>query len=118
TATVTKAIAMTTLQKSIIGAALAAAVGTGVYQAHQASSYRTQVETLVQQQAPLAEQVRQLQEERDQATNKVVALTDEVERLNPSPTELVKLRAETARLRALKEPAAADGARTGLSASS
>lgn len=39
---ITKAIAMTTLQKTIIGAALAVAVGMGIYQARQASALRTQ----------------------------------------------------------------------------
>ena len=38
----TKTIAMTTLQKTIITAALAAAVGTGIFEAHQASQLREQ----------------------------------------------------------------------------
>src|SRR5436190_20404937 len=49
-ATATKAIAMTTLQKTIIGATLAAAVSTGIYEARQASMLRNQVQTLQQQQ--------------------------------------------------------------------
>ena len=52
----TKAIAMTTLQKTLITAALAVFAGTGIYEAHQASQLRDQVQTLQQQQAPLAEQ--------------------------------------------------------------
>jgi len=60
TATATKAIAMTTLQKTVITATLVAAVGTGVYEAHQASTLRTQVQALQQQQAPLTEQLQQL----------------------------------------------------------
>lgn len=51
-ATATKAILMTTLQKTLIAAALVAAVGTGIYEARQASTLRTQVQTLQQQQAP------------------------------------------------------------------
>jgi RNA polymerase sigma factor (sigma-70 family) len=105
TVTATKAIAMTTLQKTVIGAAFAAAIGTGVYQGRQASTYRTQVQTLVQQQAPSSEEIRQLQEERDNATNKLVTLTEEVERLNRNTVELMKLRAENARLRASQGPA-------------
>jgi hypothetical protein len=62
---------MTTLQKTIIGATLAAAVGTGIYEARQATRLRDQVQTLQQQQAPLAEQVQQLTRERDDASNKV-----------------------------------------------
>ena len=44
TATATKTIAMTTLQKTIIGATLAVAVGTGIYEARQDSQLRDQVE--------------------------------------------------------------------------
>src|SRR6185503_11482030 len=105
-ATATKVIAMTTLQKTVLAAALAAAVGTGIHGARQASTYRTQAETLAQQQAPLSDQIRQLQQERDDATNKVVALQQEVERLNRDTAEIVKLRAETARSRVSKEPTA------------
>jgi len=71
TATAAKAIAMTTLQKTIIGATLAAAVGTGIYEARQASRLREQVQTLQQQQAPLAEQIQQLTREREDASNKL-----------------------------------------------
>jgi RNA polymerase sigma factor (sigma-70 family) len=107
TATATKVIAMTTLQKTVVGAALVAAVGTGVYETRQASTYRTQAETLAQQQAPLSEQIRQLEQERDDATNKLVALQEEVQRLNRDTAALVKLRGETARLRASNESAPA-----------
>lgn len=99
TAAVAKTIAMTTLQKTIIGATLAAAVGTGVYEAQQASTFRTQVQTLQQQQSPLTEQVQQLQQERDDATNKLARLQTEVERLDRNNAELLKLRAEVTRLR-------------------
>src|SRR5437899_2714726 len=68
TATAANAIAMTTLQKTIIGATLAVAVGTGIYEARQASTLRSQVQTLQQQRAPWTEQIQQLQRERDDAT--------------------------------------------------
>jgi RNA polymerase sigma factor (sigma-70 family) len=74
----TKIIAMTTLQKSIIGAALAVAVGTGIFEAHQDSQLREQVQTLQQQQAPLAEEIRQLQKERDDATNRLAGMAEEI----------------------------------------
>lgn len=99
TVTATKVIAMTTLQKTIVGAAVAAAVGTGVYETRQASTYRAQAETLQQQQAPLVEQVQQLQQERAEASNQIAALTEEVERLSGNKSELLRLRAETSRLR-------------------
>ena len=38
----TKTIAMTTLQKTLIGATLAAAAGTGIFEAHQASQLRNE----------------------------------------------------------------------------
>jgi hypothetical protein len=100
TATATKAIAMTTLQKAVIGATLAAAVGTGVYEAHQNSQLRDQVKTFQQQQAPLGEQVQQLQRERDEATKRLTALREDNERLNRNTGEVLKLRGEVARLRA------------------
>ncbi len=99
TATATKAIAMTTLQKTIIGATLAVAVGTGVYKAHEASQLRAENQTLQQQQAPLNEQIQQLQRERDEAANRLSALADEMHRIKGNSTELLKLRGEVARLR-------------------
>jgi RNA polymerase sigma factor (sigma-70 family) len=72
-ATAAKAIVMTTLQKTLITATLALAVGTGIYEARQASRLRDQVQTLQQQQAPLAEQIQQLQQERDAAVKRLAA---------------------------------------------
>ncbi len=99
TATTVKTIAMTTLQKTIIGATLAAAVGTGVYEARQASTLRTQVQTLRQQQVPLTEEVGQLRGERDEALSKLAAMRQDNERLRQQTTEVLKLRAEVSRLR-------------------
>jgi RNA polymerase sigma factor (sigma-70 family) len=99
TITATTTIVMTTLQKAIIGATLAAAVGTGIYEARQASVARAEVEALRQQQAPLAEQVQLLARERDAATNLVASLREEVERLNRNTSELLRLRGELSQLR-------------------
>ncbi len=99
TATATKAIAMTTFQKVLVGAALAAAVSTGIYEARQASVLRTQVRTLQQQQAPLAEQIDRLTRERDEALNGLTALRDESKQLNANVSELARLRAEVSRVR-------------------
>lgn len=41
-----KTIAMTTLQKTMIGSVIALAIGVGIYEAHQASSLRAQVQAL------------------------------------------------------------------------
>jgi len=76
----TETIAMTTLQKTLIGTALLAAIGTGIYEAHQASQLRGQLRTLQQAQAPLAEQIAQLQRERDEAMRRLASRT-----IRPSP---------------------------------
>lgn len=63
---------------------------------------REQNETLLQQQAPLAEQLRQLQQERDAATNRLASALAETARLraNPHELEVLKLRGEVGTLRA------------------
>jgi len=106
TATATKAIAMTTIQKTIVGATLATALGTGIYEAHQASRLRVENQTLRQQQAPLTEQTQQLQRERDATTRQLAALRDDNERLNRNTPELLRLRAEVTRLRSLQKESA------------
>jgi RNA polymerase sigma factor (sigma-70 family) len=95
----TKTIAMTTLQKTFIAATLTAAIGTGIFEAHQASQLRDQVQTLQKQQAPLTEQNQQLQRERDDATNRVAGLNDELAKANRNNSELLKLRSEITMLK-------------------
>ena len=92
TTTVTQTIAMTILQKAIIGATLAVAVGTGIYEARHNSKLRDQVKVLQQQQTPLTEQIQQLQRERDNATNRLASLADEVARNQKDNLELLRLR--------------------------
>jgi RNA polymerase sigma factor (sigma-70 family) len=101
TATVTKAIAMTTLQKTLITVTIVAAVGTGIYEARQASMLQTQFQTLQQQQVPLAEKIQQLQHERDDATNVLAGLLVENSRMksNPNQSELLRLRGEVSVLK-------------------
>ena len=73
---------MTTLQKTIFGATLAAAVGIGIFVARQASNLRSQVRTLQQQQVSLAKQIEQLTCERDEALSKrVVTATNSLIKL-------------------------------------
>jgi hypothetical protein len=57
----------------LITATIAAAVGAEIYEARQVSNARTQVETLRQQQAPLAEQIQKLQRERDDALKRLAS---------------------------------------------
>jgi RNA polymerase sigma factor (sigma-70 family) len=94
----TKAIAMTTLQKTLITASIVVA-GTGIYEARQASRLRDEVQTLQQQQAPLAEQIRQLQQERDDAARRLASLAEENTSLKSNSAELLRLRNEVAQLK-------------------
>jgi RNA polymerase sigma factor (sigma-70 family) len=59
TSTAAKTLAMTTLQKSLIGATLAIAIGAGTYQTRQAALLRAQVKTLQQQLTPPADQAKE-----------------------------------------------------------
>ena len=99
----TKVIAMTTLQKTLITATVAVLAGAGFYEAHRTSQLRDQAQTLQQQQAPMAGQIRQLQRERDDATNRLAGLRTENAQLhlNSSEMEILKLRAEVTQLKAL-----------------
>ena len=97
-AATTKTIAMTTLQKSLVTATVAVLAGAGIYQARQAVQLREQVQTLQQQQAPLAEQIQQLQGERDDATNRLADLLAENSQLKATPerNEILRLRGQVA----------------------
>lgn len=101
--TATKTIAMTTLQKTLIAATLAAAIGMGIYGTRRASVSRSQVQALQQQQAPLLEQMERLMQERDAAVGKLAELQSDNERLSRDAVELPKLRGEVTRLRALEQ---------------
>jgi RNA polymerase sigma factor (sigma-70 family) len=95
----TKAIAMTTLQKTLITATVAVLAGAGIYEARQAAQLREQNQTLRQQQVPLAEQIRKLQGERDDATNRLASLADELAKAKSNNLELMKLRGQMTQLR-------------------
>lgn len=98
-ATATKAIAMTTLQKTVIAATVAVLAGVGIYEAHQASQLRDQIQTIQQKQKPLVEQVEQLSRKREEAARQLTTLREVNERLNRNTSELLRLRGEVARLR-------------------
>jgi chromosome segregation ATPase len=66
---------------------------------------REQNQALQQAQAPLAEQNRQLQRERNDATNRLAALTDELAKVKKNPSEVLKLRGEVGVLRQEKATA-------------
>jgi RNA polymerase sigma factor (sigma-70 family) len=97
----TKTIAMTIMQKTIVAAALAAAVGTGIYAVRQGAQLRGQIRTLEEQQSPMTAQIQQLQQERGQAAGQLAALQAENARLKSgsNTTELLKLRGQVGALR-------------------
>ena len=90
----TKAIAMTTMQKLAVAATFAALAGAGIFEARQVAHLHRQVATLEQQQAPLAAQVQQLTQERDDAANKLAVALDENEKWRRDAAEVPKLRAD------------------------
>ena len=92
-------LAMTTFQKIAVTAALTVAIGVGIYQAKQTANARDEVQTLKEQQSPLAEQIRQLQRERDDATNRLASSRDEIAKIKNNNLDLLKLRGEVTRLR-------------------
>ena len=99
TAVVTKAIAMTTLQKALIAAALLVVGGTGIYEARQAKHMREQVQTLQQQQAPLIEQIAQLRSDSESLSNQLVQASRSPSVSSERLRELLRLRGEVALLR-------------------
>ena len=99
-------VAMTTLQKIAVTAALTVTIGGGLFAAKQAHDAQTQVRTLQAQQAPLAEQVQQLQAERDKATNTIAWMKEELAKNEKNNLELLKLRGEVGLLRQQKSEVA------------
>jgi RNA polymerase sigma factor (sigma-70 family) len=105
----TETIAMTTIQKSLIAAALALVAGAGIYEAHQVSILQDRVHAQ-------AQNLQQLQQERDDATNDVEVLTGEVAKLRKNPSEVIKLRGEVGALRQEKANAGSQSALNKLTA--
>ncbi len=94
-------VAMTTLQKIALTAVLAATIVGGIYAAKQASNAHKEVRELQAQQAPLIEQIRQLQSRMTDATNRLTDLTAENSELRSGKDtiELLKLRGEVTVMR-------------------
>jgi RNA polymerase sigma factor (sigma-70 family) len=99
TATLTKTIAMTVIQKTLIAATIAALAGTGFYEARQASRLRDQAQALQQQQTLLTEQL-------DQATSANKSLSSQLAQAGRPPSvsserlrELLRLRGQVGVLR-------------------
>jgi RNA polymerase sigma factor (sigma-70 family) len=99
TATAIKTIAMTTIQKTLITATIAAAVGTGIFEAHQASTLRSQNQTLQQQQATLTGQIAQLKSDNEGLSNRFAQAGRSPSLSSERLRELLKLRGEVGVLR-------------------
>ena len=97
----TKAIAMTTLQKTLVTATVAVLAGAGIYQTRHAARLRDQVQTLQQQQMPMSGQLQELQKNFADATNRLAGLlaANSEQISDANPPELLKLRGEVAVLR-------------------
>jgi RNA polymerase sigma factor (sigma-70 family) len=95
----TKAIAMTTLQKTLITATIALAVGIGIYQGRQISRLHEQVQRLQQQQAPLAEQIAPLKSDDESHVNRLAQASKSPSMSSDRLRELLKLRGEVGLLR-------------------
>jgi RNA polymerase sigma factor (sigma-70 family) len=93
---VTKNIAMTTIQKALLATALAAIIGTGIYEARRASHMQEETLALRVQQDSLA---GQLQADRDEASDKLAAAQRLGSQSHGDLSELLKLRAQVAKLR-------------------
>jgi len=93
---VTKNIAMTTLQKALFATTLAAAIGSGIYEARRASQLQAQTLALRLQQDALTDE---LQQERDKAARELAAAQLRGGRSKGDLSELLKLRAEVTKLR-------------------
>jgi RNA polymerase sigma factor (sigma-70 family) len=97
--TTTTVLIMTTIQKIAVTAALTVSVGVGIYEARQAGDARAAVQKLQALQTPLAEQIQQLQKERDMATNSIAGLKEEIAMNERNNSELLHLRGEVGTLR-------------------
>jgi RNA polymerase sigma factor (sigma-70 family) len=98
TATVTKVIAMTALQKTVIATAIVVAAGAGIYEARQATQARKENEVLQEKQAVLAKQVEALQQERDDASNRLATASASESKPEQKPSEVLKLRGQVGAL--------------------
>jgi hypothetical protein len=96
TATAIKTIAMTTLQKTIITATLAIVAGVGIYEASQAARLRGEINVAKNNQS---EYLQKLKRERDEASNHVAWLTEELAKGKSNNLELLRLRGEVGALR-------------------
>jgi RNA polymerase sigma factor (sigma-70 family) len=121
TATITKAIAMTTLQKTLIVATLAVTVSAGIYEGRQVSTLhdqeqtlRDQIQAMHEEQAPLNEQIQRLQHEREDAKIQLAAVQGEYQQLKASQ-KMAGLSTSQGEAGQLQQSSASSGSQTGKS---
>jgi cell division protein FtsL len=92
---------MTTTPKVFIVVIMTATIGTGIYEAHSYSKLRDQFLTLQHRHTPLTAQLRQLQRENEDTTNRLMSLLKKNKTLKAARnlTELLKLRGEVTQLK-------------------
>ncbi|HIG26982.1 MAG TPA: sigma-70 family RNA polymerase sigma factor, partial [Verrucomicrobiales bacterium] len=95
TGAIINTIVMTTFKKSIIVTTLVTLVGTGVFETHKVSGLRKQIQTLEEQDAG---QARELRRERGEVLSRLAATRNEMDRLRRDLAELPDLRGEISRL--------------------
>ena len=87
---------MTIIQKAFIATALIAAVGTAFYETNRASQLQQQAQALLLKQDSL---VKQLQQELEESANKLAAAQKPGVQPHSDSAEIIKLRADVAKLR-------------------
>jgi RNA polymerase sigma factor (sigma-70 family) len=100
----TKTVTMTTLQKALVATTVVVLAGAGIYEARQSAQLSERLQSLQQQEA---EQMQQLERERDKATNRLASALDEASVAGRNANELLQLRDEVTRLRKQAEAFAA-----------
>jgi prefoldin subunit 5 len=87
-------VAMTTLQKIAVTAALTVTIGSGLFAVKQAHDAQNEVRMLQAQQAPLAEQIQQLQNDLANTSNRIAGLNANFDKNQKDNSELFKLRGQ------------------------
>jgi hypothetical protein len=92
-------VAIAMIKRALVGLTLLAFAGASIFKIHQELALRCELQMVEKQNASMAEQIRTVQLERDQASNRVASLAGEIDRLTRDSTELLRLRSEVTRLR-------------------
>lgn len=99
TTTATQAIAMTTLQKTLAGTALVAAISVAVFQTREAARLRDANEEQHRQQASLAGELARLKEDHAAVNARLAALSNQPITPRTNASEVLKLRGQVGVLR-------------------